>query len=253
MNANDSIAVLIGLDDTDNLESCGTGFHARTICSELEQQGLAARGYITRHQLLVSPLVPYTSHNSSACVRVMASVSRLPSIRTYCRDYLARNSAEGSDAGLCVVPEDQVDAAMQRFAYLCKRRVVTQQQARGIAESRQIYLEGLTGTQDGVIGALAATGLHASGNDGRLLWIDGLREQVDQTITLANLVANTGIKLVQNMEGALLSDPALRIAMGPWPRAVLMGGEPVLLVEKVTEGDDHVEWRVADKQYLKQF
>lgn len=253
MNKNGAVVVLIGLDDTDNLESCGTGFHARAICSELEQQGLATRGYITRHQLLVSPLVPYTSHNSSACVRVTARIADLQHIRAYCRDYLVRNSAEGSDAGLCVVPESEVDTAMQRFAYLCKRRVVTQQQARDIAAARQIYLEGLTGTQDGVIGALAAAGLHASGNDGRLLWINGLRELVDQTVALGDLVARTGVKLVQNMEGALLSDPALSIAMGPWPRAVLLGGEPVLIVEKATEGDEHDAWRVADKQYLKQF
>jgi len=249
---NTLIPLLIGLDDTDNLESCGTGFHARTISAELVRSGLAERGYITRHQLLVSPLVPYTSHNSSACVRVATSVDRLPQIREYCRNYLAANSAEGSDAGLCVVPEYQVDTAIQRFAYLCKRRVVTQAQARELASSRQIYLEGLTGTQDGVIGALAAAGLHASGNDGRLLWIDGLRELVDQTVSLKDLLANTGVKLVQSLEGGLLQENDIRIAMGPWPRAVMLDGEPVLIVEKAIEGDGH-DWRVADKQYLKQF
>ena len=51
------ITLLIGLDDTDNLDSCGTGFHARAIASGLHAAGLAEKSYVTRHQLLVSPLV----------------------------------------------------------------------------------------------------------------------------------------------------------------------------------------------------
>lgn len=243
---------LIGLDDTDNLESCGTGYHARSICSSLDSLGLATRNYITRHQLLVSPLVPYTSHNSSACVRITAEPDNFPAIRDFCRNYLAENSAEGSDAGLCIASEDVFTTETQRFGVLCKRRLVTQSQARQLAESNGIYLEGLTGTQDGVIGALAAAALHASGSDGRLLWLDGLREVADQRIRLGELRDRTSLSFIQSIEGELLVDEDLMIEMGPWPRAVMLGGEPVLIVEK-GEGHEPDEWRVAAKNYLKQF
>jgi len=243
---------LIGLDDTDNLESCGTGYHARSICSSLDSMGLAAKNYITRHQLLVSPLVPYTSHNSSACVRVTADSDNFSAIRDFCRGYLAENSAEGSDAGLCIASEEVFTTETQRFGVLCKRRLVTQSQARQLAKSNGIYLEGLTGTQDGVIGAFAATALHASGSDGRLLWLDGLREVADQRISLGELRARTSLDAVQSIEGELLADEDLMIETGPWPRAVMLGGEPVLILEK-GEGSEPNEWRVATKNYLKQF
>ena len=125
-----AVTLLIGLDDTDNLESCGTGFHARALGAAMADHGWGVSHFITRHQLLVSPLVAYTSHNSAACVRVETEAHHLPAIEQYCVDYLARHSAEGSDAGLCLVEEARVPAAVQRFGFLCKRRWVAQQQAR---------------------------------------------------------------------------------------------------------------------------
>lgn len=248
----DSHYLLIGLDDTDNLESCGTGYHARTIASELQSRGLAEPVHITRHQLLVSPLVPYTSHNSAACVRVKAELGREIAILDHCREYLLANSAEGSDAGLCVLAEESVSTAIQRFGFLCKRRRVYQKDARQLAERYGAPLLGLTGSHDGIIGALSAVGLHASGSDGRLLWLKGLREMTDRKVTLGEIFAKTGLEIAQSVEGEVLSEPSLTVAMGSWPRAVWMNGEAVLIVEK---GEDHdgTDWRVASKPYLKQF
>ena len=59
--------ILISIDDTDNLESCGTGELATQISQTIAEQGWGTCSYITRHQLLVHPDVPYTSHNSAMC------------------------------------------------------------------------------------------------------------------------------------------------------------------------------------------
>ena len=66
------IDLLIGIDDTDNLDTRGTGYRARTLAQGLVDAGLAAVHGITRHQLLVDPRIPYTSHNSSACLQTTA-------------------------------------------------------------------------------------------------------------------------------------------------------------------------------------
>jgi hypothetical protein len=50
--------LFIGLDDTDNLESRGTGYLARRIAAVLAAD-YALLG-VTRHQLLVDPRVPCT-------------------------------------------------------------------------------------------------------------------------------------------------------------------------------------------------
>lgn len=53
---------LIGIDDTDNLESRGTGFRARQLLQRLAEAGFARPLGITRHQLYVHSDIPYTSH-----------------------------------------------------------------------------------------------------------------------------------------------------------------------------------------------
>jgi hypothetical protein len=47
---------------------------------------------------------------------------------------------------------------------------VTKDEARQVAAENSIYLEGLGGTEDGIIGALAAVGLMATKNDGRVIY-----------------------------------------------------------------------------------
>lgn len=244
-------SLLIGIDDTDNLESRGTGFHARSIGTAISENHWGRCRVITRHQLLKSPLVPFTSHNSAACIKVEAAPSALGDIETFCLDYLRSNSAEGADAGLCLVWQQDAPLAIHQFGFLCKRQLVSQQQAWDIAHRHAIRLFGLTGSKDGIIGALAAVGLNASGSDGRMLWLEGMRERARQTVKLGELIDQTGIDLVQSLEGQVLTDPAFDIAMGPWPRAIWQGGKATLLVEPNTE--NAYGWQVAAKDYLRQF
>ena len=50
--------VYIGIDDTDNLETRGTGFRARQLIERLQDAGLVSGIAVTRHQLLVDDRVP---------------------------------------------------------------------------------------------------------------------------------------------------------------------------------------------------
>lgn len=88
--------ILIGIDDTDNLESRGTGYMARQLGAMLSEGGLALVEGITRHQLLLDPQIPYTSHNSSACLLVRANQDKLDELAHHCRKLLLQKSAVGS-------------------------------------------------------------------------------------------------------------------------------------------------------------
>jgi len=96
--------LLSGIDDTDHLESRGTGYHVRQLANWLAENRLAAPNGITRHQLLVDPQIPYTSHNSSACLSV--ETENAEDGWEACREYLLRESAIGSDVGLRRAGED---------------------------------------------------------------------------------------------------------------------------------------------------
>lgn len=58
--------ILIGLDDTDNITSRGTGNLAREIARELSRY--AGLRSVTRHQLLPDARIPCTKNNSSAAI-----------------------------------------------------------------------------------------------------------------------------------------------------------------------------------------
>ena len=135
-----------------------------------------------RHQLLFDPRIPYTSKNSSASLlfkpRENGSVEDLAAkIRAFMLEWYV----EGSDPGLCVA--NAVPDEITRFGRRCQAEIVAQEDARRLAAEHGIYLEGLGGTEGGVIGALAAVGLVAGGNDGRVVsigqWPDDLSGPVE--------------------------------------------------------------------------
>ncbi|MFQ5784305.1 MAG: hypothetical protein ACE5H8_05715 [Alphaproteobacteria bacterium] len=245
------MAFLIGIDDTDNLESRGTGFRARKLGVWLAARGLGEVRGITRHQLLVDPRIPYTSHNSSLCLSIEAEPARLDEIARFCRDYLARESAPGSDAGLCVAENARIGSAVKAYGVRAKREVLNRRSAMDLAEREEIVLEGVTGDHGGVIGALAAIGLRATEGDGRFVWLPGLRE-LSGVLTAEALYRTTDIDEIQTVSGRRVPDQD-RIDTSPWPRPVLIEGRAVLLVQEMEENDASIDWRLAPKDIVKRY
>ena len=158
--------IYVGIDDTDVEGSRGTNQLARLLVSAFVTDCRCLR--ITRHQLLDDPRVPCTTKNGSASIMLEPLRSfDLDDWAAQVQDYLLSLFIEGSDPGLCVT--SRIPGSVVDFGYRCKTEFVMQDEARAIARRHGIYLNGLGGTQDGVIGALAAVGLAALGDDGRIV------------------------------------------------------------------------------------
>jgi hypothetical protein len=162
--------ILIGIDDTDTLDTPGTNQLARRLADSLPAGFQAS--LILRHQLLFDPRVPYTSQNGSASLAIRHEAGRhavelLPMLQAEFRAWYV----PGSDPGLCVA--ERVSAEVVEFGRRCQREVVGQEDARVLAAAEKIHLEGFGGTEGGVIGALAAVGLLAGGDDGRVVHLPG--------------------------------------------------------------------------------
>jgi len=242
---------LIGIDDTDNPDSRGTGFRARQLGMRLAEAGLGQLLGITRHQLFVHPDIPYTSHNSSACLSLQADAAPAEALQDFCRDYLAAESADGSDAGLCIAPYENISKAIMKWGAKAKKEVLFLQDATELAKDHKLYLEGFTGTLIGQIGALAAVGLRKSGNDGRFIWLQGARElrDFDAGVYTANeLIWETGIEFVQTLDGTLVPGRD-KIACNGWTRPVLLNNSAVLLVEKINFAD--YGWKTIAKEHIR--
>jgi tRNA(Ile2) C34 agmatinyltransferase TiaS len=213
----------IGLDDTDNLESRGTGHLARQIAEALTAD-YPLLGVI-RHQLLVDPRVPCTKNNSCAAIALDADGDlELNALLDRVQDLVLDGSQPGSDPGLCVA--HSVPDAITQFGRRVQRELVTQDEARVLAASLNIPLLGLGGSQDGVIGALAAVGLAASGEDGRYVLVGRSRELTG--LQPVALLLEAGIAAVQTCTG----QPVTRgLVQTDKLRPARRGSRPVAIVE----------------------
>jgi hypothetical protein len=161
--------IYIGIDDTDIIGSPGTNQLARAIVRRL---GPVAKGAIVcRHQLFFDPRVPYTSQNGSASIQLphgddIPRAKLLDNVREEMQAFFI----EGSDPGLAVATD--TSAEMTAFASRAKTEVVTQSDAQVTADRSGCHLEGLGGTNQGIIGALAAIALAAGGEDGRIVHVE---------------------------------------------------------------------------------
>jgi hypothetical protein len=233
---------LLGIDDTDNLETRGTGHRVRQLADWLAENQLALPLGITRHQLLVDPQIPYTSHNSSACLSI--ETGNPDDVWEASREFLLRESAPGSDAGLTLAKWDSINECALSFAKRAKIAVLTMLEAEQTASQSQIRCEGLTGTHGGIIGALSAIGLHRAGNDGRFLWLPGLRE-LKGKYPVSEIYTKGHVDRVCTLSSTDLHTKTV-VDVGDWIRPVLRDGKATLYVEEKNH-----EWHIIPKEYIK--
>ncbi|MBF4692373.1 hypothetical protein [Fusibacter ferrireducens] len=188
--------IYVCIDDTDNIDSIGTGTVADYIKEKIEEELELVCTPTTRHQLLIHEDIPYTSHNSSMCFVVEQSRSDMVNtldmldksdtqvfeneanlwtesyeqIKRIATDTILEYRAEGSDPGLCVVlnPDEEVHSKLIQFGMEAKVSIKTKSDAYGLASALGIHLSEHGGTGGGVIGAMAGVGLRLSGNDGEV-------------------------------------------------------------------------------------
>ncbi|MFZ0614257.1 MAG: hypothetical protein WAM73_18585 [Desulfobacterales bacterium] len=225
--------VYIGYDDTDSLESAiGTGKLARGFEDEMTA-GAVLWGVI-RQQLLVRDDIPYTSHNSAACLVIdLADRDRPEEIICAAVAYLERKACAGSDPGVCVAWEKNGGlSTLVEFGRACTCRKMSQRDARKAAGL--FHLSGHGGTDDGIIGAAAAVGLTHAGWCGRFIEFGRLRD-FDGMVPAGELMSR-GIQVVSIDRDAKVPAPAEMVLTNGWVRPHLLSGRPVLLVRPAAEG-----------------
>ena len=239
--------ILLCIDDTDNLESRGTGALASQLARELEENGWGRSSFVTRHQLLVHPEIPYTSHNSAMCFSAEVEEPDLDRIIAHAAAFLGRESAAGSDPGLCIMAVERLldPAPLIAFGRKAKESVLGMPEAYALAKSAGVHLSEHGGSGQGVIGALAGAGLRLSGNDGRMkghLAMDGENGRT----TVSRLLAHTNVDEVRSLDGSHPGDLDI-VRLGDKVKTVLLDGKSVLLVEPA----DGTCWQTCTKQQLK--
>jgi hypothetical protein len=217
--------IYLGFDDTDIPDAqYGTGKLARWFENELSN-GYKLWG-VVRQQLLIHENIPYTSHNSSACVIIDApDPACTAQIIEKAVSHVERFALPGSDPGICVAREG--DPALSRlvaFGRQCTHKVVSRQDALTAASKVHLSAHGKKNT--GIIGATAAVGLTAYGHCGRFIEFGGLRD-FPEMIRVSDL-ERANIAVVSIDRDCQAPAPEDNVYTKGWLRPRLWGGRAVL-------------------------
>jgi hypothetical protein len=181
--------------------------------------------------------------------------------------FLETESAPGSDPGLVVADRATWSEPLDRdalvaFGRSAKTTVVDLDTARGLAGSCGVHASGHGGDSGGIIGALAAVGLHLSGSDGFFLWMPGIRE-LEGRMTYEQLRGRLPIDVALDPDGAEPASDDL-IDLGDWVRPVWKCHRAVLLLWSASSADDldgdsvgrdtgRRVWRVAPRYIVRDY
>jgi len=246
--------LLISMDDTDNLESIGTGHLVQHFTEKIHIMNIGICSSISRHQLYVHEKIPYTSHNSSMCFEMKTHEQNLQKIIDMGISFLEKKSAEGSDPGFCVtILNNSLDRdTLIDFGFSAKKEVLNKKQAYQLAESLGIHLSEHGGTGDGIIGALAGTGLRLSGNDGRFRgWYHFGRKE--DSIQVKKLCSYNFIDEVRSEQGETLDD-STRITLGDDKvKIIYRNWKQILLVAENNKRLGNTDWITLTKKQVKCF
>jgi hypothetical protein len=220
---------LVGVDDTDNLESIGTGRLARMLAEHLEERGLLAGTSVTRHQFLVHPDIPYTSHNSSACIEGSSRAGGR-ALADAAEAFLRAHFQAGSNPGLCVCAADQVPGLLLDLAKRAQQEVLTLAGFDGALASFALEIRSWGQTGQGRIGASGGVALRSTGDDGRFIGLAGIRDLAG-VLPAGEILARSGVAAVVSVAGEPLAAGEL-VDTRDWVRPALVGGRPVLRVER---------------------
>ncbi len=247
--------ILLCIDDTDEKGGPGTGHFLQALCETIKKNGWGECSAISRHQLFLNDAIPYTSHNSALCSEVTIQKSSIENITGFCGQFLEKSSAPGADPGLCItnLSTHQDYDSLIHFGWLAKQTVLTKNDAFCLAQKLNIHLSEHGGTGQGVIGALAGTGLRLSGNDGRFRgWYHPGRK--GELFQVQALTAYPFIDVVQIKTGEALTGETIIRLGGDKLKTILKNGKQVLPVtENKNNPEDSIKWRTLTKQEVKQY
>jgi len=236
--------LFIAIDDTDNKESIGTGRLSRMLADELKEKGLMAESRVTRHQLLVHPDIPYTSHNSSACIDAVMNACTIDEVSVLARAFLESHFHEGANPGLCIAAQAAVPEELPSLGNRAQKEVVPLDEAKTLADRLGIFSWWSGKTGQGCIGAMSAIGLRSTNNDGRYIALDGIRD-VDGMRTVEEILELTAIDRIATLSGESLPPKAI-VDTQNWVRPILKKG---LVTLEVIPVNGH--WRAPHEKKPK--
>jgi len=221
--------LLIGIDNTDNRTTRSTGFTGRHLAALIRAEKLGIVHGVTRHQLLRDEQIIYTNDNSAICIEVSSPSS--DELWEFCKHCIADARVPDAISGICMLDADSVPSDVIEWGKSTKIKFIEEALVIPLMEKHHIQWASYNNDTNGLIGALAAVGLRASGNDGRFIFIDDKDlHKIVGFFMVSELMSDFEIGKILTLNGKP-TEPDAVVEVGHWFRPILINHQKVLYVE----------------------
>ena len=183
---------------------------------------------VTRHQFLVHPDIPYTSHNSSACIGGLSAGATREALAEVARGFLRDHFHDGANPGLFVCAAEAVPDALVVLGKRAQQEVLRLDEFDRIVAAAKLEFWWSGETGQGRIGAASGVALRSTGEDGRFIALRGIRD-LEGRLRVGDVLARSGVESVEVEDGTVLASTEV-VDTRDWVRPALRGGLPVLRV-----------------------
>jgi hypothetical protein len=236
---------VIGIDDTnDDPEVNGTSKLARDWAKAVEEEGLGSCLGVTRHQLWESPKVPATSGNRALAVAIESERNVLD-VEDHVVDFVRAHASSKANPGVGILSRHTDMPHALAFGRRAQQELLKLADAERYATEANVSLRGLGGNRMGMIGALAALGLHAGGKDGLFIELQGIRE-LEGRVTAGQIRVRTALEHVIDEDTGEELDRDDLVDTGNWVRPRMIEDQPVLLTRRSPE--ERKLWLTVDRR-----
>ncbi|MEX2372859.1 MAG: hypothetical protein WD800_03580, partial [Dehalococcoidia bacterium] len=183
---------VIGIDDTDAPDDpeAGTGALARALAASVQAAGWGQSLGVTRHQLIESDKVPATAENFAYAV-VIQTVRSILDVEDDVVDFVREHASKAADPGVAILSRHSDMPHLLAFGRRSQSEVMRLDWAQTFANESNASLRALGAKRRGVVGALAAAGLRAGGQDGRFIDLPAIRD-IEGRLTAGQIRERTG-------------------------------------------------------------
>jgi hypothetical protein len=230
--------IFIGIDDTDTQNSNGTGFLSRELAKQIESNNLGKVVNITRHQLFISNKIKYTNRNNSACIELLTSKKDL--LILFCREMVLSSTNPESQPVIVYAESNLISENIIDFSCKAKTSIQNINDAIKLAKDSSFVIDFLrSGKKNGVIGAVAAIGLRATGNDGRVIWVNGYEiKGLTGTYMVGEVYCRTHVDAIRTIDGYKVPTNASIDFENKRIKPVLKDNTITFLVEEINNGQN---------------
>lgn len=235
---------VIGIDDTDDQDGRGTSKLGRAWAAAIEAEGFGATRGVTRHQLWQSPKVDATNHNRAVAIAVETERTALD-LEDHVVDFVREHASTEANPAIGILSRHTDMPHALAWGRRAQQELLKLADAERYATESNVLLRGLGGNRSGMIGALAAVGLHAGGKDGLFVQLAGIRE-LEGRVTAGQIRERSALVHVVDEDTGEELDRDDLVDTGNWVRPRMTDDEPVLLTRR--SPDERKLWLPVDRR-----